>query len=116
MPLLVVTGSLAVATVLAAIGGVGAMVVEVLADTGLQRCLDEDVLARAYGFAYPAAIGGIAVGSLIAAPLVAVFGAHGTLLALGAAAAVPALVMLRRAPERVGAALTASPEPVAATS
>jgi hypothetical protein len=56
---------------LAVTGGAGAILVEVLADTGLQRCLDEEVLGRAYGFALPAAVSGIVVGSLVAAPLVA---------------------------------------------
>ena len=55
-----------------------------VADTGLQRMLAPDVFARAYGFAFPAAIAGIVAGSLIAAPLAALFGVRGAFVALGA--------------------------------
>jgi MFS family permease len=58
------------AVALAVLVGGGSVVVEVLTDTLLARSLDEAVLARAYGLAYPASIGGIVLGSLIAAPLV----------------------------------------------
>jgi hypothetical protein len=63
--------------------GAGAVVVEVVADTALARSLDEAVLARAYGLAFPASIGGIVVGSLIAAPLVALVGLTGALAVVG---------------------------------
>ena len=46
--------------------------------------LPEDVFARAYGFAYPAALAGIVAGSLVAAPLAALFGLRGAFVALGA--------------------------------
>ena len=55
-----------------------------MAETSLQRALAPDVFARAYGFAYPAAIAGIVAGSLVAAPLVALFGLRGAFVALGA--------------------------------
>ncbi len=83
------------ALALAIVTGAGCIVVEILADTGLQRALAPEVLARAYGFAYPAAIAGIAVGSLIAPPLVALFGLHGAFVALGGLAAASALTLLR---------------------
>lgn len=91
-----VTSSAAVAIVLAALGGAGAIVVEVLADTGLQQCLDEEVLGRAYGLALTAALGGIVLGSVIAAPLAALLGVRGALLALGALVIVHALVLALR--------------------
>jgi predicted MFS family arabinose efflux permease len=83
------------ALALAVVTGAGCVVVEVLADTGLQRALAPDVLARAYGFAFPAAIAGIVAGSLIAAPLVALFGLHGAFVAMGALVAAYALSLVR---------------------
>lgn len=96
LPLFTVTCSLDLAVLLAVVGGIGAMLVEVFADTGLQQCLDERVLGRAYGFAIAAAIGGIAAGSLLAAPLVALLGAHGALVALGVLVAGHGVALLRR--------------------
>ena len=93
LPLFTVTRSLVLAVLLAVVGGVGAMLVEVFADTGLQQCR---VLGRAYGFALAAAIGGIAAGSLLAAPLVALLGAHGALVALGVLVAGHGVALLRR--------------------
>ena len=72
------------ALALGVISGAGFIVVEVLVETSLQRTLAPDVFARAYGFAFPAAIAGIVAGSLIAAPLVALFGVRGAFVALGA--------------------------------
>jgi hypothetical protein len=68
------------------------------------------VFARAYGFAYPAALAGIVAGSLIAAPLVALFGVRGAFVALGALVAGYALTLLRR-PEPA-----AAPVPVPAAA
>jgi MFS family permease len=86
--LLAVTPWLAGAVLLAVAVGAGAVVVEVVADTALARSLDEAVLARAYGLAFPASIGGIVVGSLIAAPLVALVGLTGALAVVGGLVAV----------------------------
>jgi hypothetical protein len=86
--LLALAPGLPVAVVLALVAGAGAVAVEVLVDTGLQRTLDPDVLARAYGVYFALTIAGIAVGSLAAAPLAAELGLPG---ALAAVAAVPAL-------------------------
>ena len=72
------------ALALGVVSGAGFIVVEVMVETGLQRTLAPDVFARAYGFAFPAAIAGIVAGSLIAAPLVALFGVRGAFVALGA--------------------------------
>jgi predicted MFS family arabinose efflux permease len=88
MALLAASPSLPAAMLLAAVCGAGSIVVEVLSETGMQRHLDDAVLARAYGLALPAALGGIVAGSLVAAPLQALLGLDGALLALGAAVAL----------------------------
>jgi predicted MFS family arabinose efflux permease len=82
LPLLALTSG-ALALVWAALGGAGAMVVEVLTETNLQRELDDAVLARAYGFAFPVSIGGICLGGAFAAPLIAGFGLTQVLSATG---------------------------------
>ena len=76
--------------------GGGFIVVEVMVETGLQRTLAPEIFARAYGFAFPAAIAGIVAGSLIAAPLVALFGVRGAFVALGALTALYTLTLVRR--------------------
>ena len=105
--LLAFTPSLAVALVLAVAFGAGTVMVEVVVDTALVRRLDETVLARAYGLAYPASIGGIVAGSLAAAPLVGWFGTSGALVATGGAVAAyavwPALPTARRRPAQPAA-------------
>ena len=85
----------AVAVVLAGLTGLGAMLVEILTDTTLQRTLDEDVFGRAYGLAYPAAIAGIVVGSVIAPGLAALFGGSGALVVVGGTVLAYALLVLR---------------------
>ncbi|HEY0361159.1 MAG TPA: MFS transporter [Solirubrobacteraceae bacterium] len=84
------------ALALGVVSGAGFIVVEVMVETSLQRSLAPDVFARAYGFAYPAAIAGIVAGSLVAAPLVALFGVRGAFVALGALTGAYALTLLRR--------------------
>jgi hypothetical protein len=69
----------------AAVVGAGSIVVEVATDTALQTSLHPAVLARAYGIAFPAAVAGIVVGSLVAAPLVALVGVGGALITVGLA-------------------------------
>jgi predicted MFS family arabinose efflux permease len=83
--LLAVTGSTAVALVLAAGIGAGTLTTEVVADTTLQRTLDDAVVARAYGLVVPACVAGIAGGALLAPPLVALCGLDGALLVTGTA-------------------------------
>ena len=87
----------AVAIVLAGLTGLGAMLVEILTDTTLQRTLDEDVFGRAYGLAYPASIAGIVVGSVIAPGLAALLGASGALIAVGGTVLGYALLVIRGA-------------------
>jgi MFS family permease len=98
--------------VLGVVGGAGAVLVEVLCETALQRELDEDVFARAYGVALPMILGGIVVGSLVAAPLSALVGMTGAIVATGLlAAGYAGIVVLpsrtvgrHRAPRRVAVA------------
>jgi predicted MFS family arabinose efflux permease len=80
---LTLSGSRAVAIVLAAAIGAGLFATEVVADTTLQRSLDPAVFARAYGLAVPACVAGIAAGALLAPPCVAVIGLNGTLALTG---------------------------------
>jgi MFS family permease len=107
MALLAASPSLPVAMLLAAAGGTGAIVVEVLSETGMQRHLDDAVLARAYGLALPATLGGIVAGSLIAAPLQAAVGLDAALVACGLAVALYAAVV---------AVASSPPEPVPTVS
>jgi predicted MFS family arabinose efflux permease len=75
-----------IAILLAGVSGTGAILVEVMTETGLQRLLPDDVFGRAYGLAIPASIGGIAIGSLIAPVLVSAAGLSGALFISGAVA------------------------------
>ena len=95
MAVLAVTHWAAAALVLVAISGTGAILVEVLTETSLQRTLPAEMFGRAYGLALPASIGGIAAGSLIAPLLTSVFGGTGALVVCGAAVVAYGLLMLR---------------------
>ena len=64
----------AVAIVLVALTGAGAILVEIMTETALQRTLPPDVFGRAYGLALPASLAGIVAGSLIAPVLASVLG------------------------------------------
>jgi len=94
MLLLAVTSWPAAAIFLAALTGTGALLVEILTDTCLQRVVDDDVLGRAYGLALPASVGGIAAGALIAPVLAQSLGGSGALAAVGSAVMAYALVVL----------------------
>jgi MFS family permease len=83
MFVLATTHQVAIAVAAVVVTGMGSVLVEVLADTALQRQLPAEVLGRAYGFAFPASLAGIVVGSLVASPLLAVFGTTGALVATG---------------------------------
>jgi MFS family permease len=100
------------ALALGVVSGAGFIVVEVMVETSLQRSLAPDVFARAYGFAYPAAIAGIVAGSLVATPLVALFGVRGAFVALGALTGAYTLTLLRR-PE---ASMAPAPAPAPAAA
>jgi MFS family permease len=88
--------ALPIALALALTGGGGMVVGEILADTALPRMLDEAVLARAYGLAYPASIAGIVGGALIAGPLIALLGVSGALSAAAGSVALVGALLVRR--------------------
>ena len=110
MPLLAIAHWPAIAIALVAATGAGAVLVEILTDTGLQRMLDEDVFGRAYGLALPASLAGIVVGSLVAPLLAGALGETGALLAMGLAVLAYALFLLRRTPA-LRAPVTTQAEP-----
>lgn len=89
---------LPVALALALAGGGGMVVGEILTDTALPRMLDDDVLARAYGLAFPASIAGIVVGSLVAGPLVGLLGASGAMLVAASSVALVGVLLVGRPP------------------
>ncbi|HEX9044848.1 MAG TPA: cyclic nucleotide-binding domain-containing protein [Candidatus Limnocylindrales bacterium] len=73
----------AVALVLLAAAGVGLAVLEVTARTLLQRLLPVGALAGAFGVLEAMIFGGLAVGALLAGPLIAFVGLSTSLVALG---------------------------------
>src|SRR4051794_17847435 len=83
------------AVVLTGLTGLGAILVEILTDTMLQRTLDEDVFGRAYGLALPASIAGIVIGSAVAPVLASLLGASGALVAIGGAVLAYTTLILR---------------------
>jgi MFS family permease len=102
MSLLAVVRWPAVAIVLVAVTGIGAVVVDILTETGLQRMLPSEVFGSAYGLGMTFCMGAIVLGSLIAPLLTSVLGGTGALIACGAAATGYALLSLR--PQPSGAA------------
>lgn len=96
MPLLMIVKWPAAVLALAAANGVGAILVDILTETGLQRTLGPEVFGRAYGLALPAILGGIVVGSLVAAPLMSILGDSGAIAAAGGIVLAYAAAMLRR--------------------
>jgi MFS family permease len=83
LPSMAVLPSPAVVLLAALASGAGSLVVEVAVETVLQEQLPNEVFARAYGFAFPASISGIAFGALLAAPLSALLGLGGALSLVG---------------------------------
>jgi hypothetical protein len=94
--------------VLAGTTGTGAILVQIMTETGLQRTLPGDVFGRAYGLAIPVSIGGIGAGSLIASALASTVGLTGGLLVCGSIAVAYGALLLRgtdsRTPEAAPAA------------
>lgn len=84
LPLLAFAPVFGVVALLLLANGAGSIIVEVCTETVLQEDLPDEVFARAYGFAFPVSIAGIAAGSIVAAPLVAALGATGALTLIGA--------------------------------
>jgi len=91
-----VVSTLPLALGLAFLGGGGMIVGEVLSETALPRLLDDAVLARAYGLVFPASVAGIVAGSLIAGPLLALFGLTGALAVAGVFVLALAALLLQR--------------------
>jgi len=91
-----VVPALPLALVLAFLGGGGMVVGEVLSETALPQLLDDEVLATAYGLVVPAFVGGIVAGSLIAGPLLMLFGLTGALAVVGLFVLVVAALLLHR--------------------
>lgn len=99
---LVLVDEPAVAFVLQVIRGGGTLIVDTLAVIALQRSLDQTILARVFGAFYAIILGAIAVGSMLASWLLAVFGLQTTLLLAGTVfpiLAVLAYPWLRRSDE-----------------
>ncbi len=102
--LLALAPALPVAALLALVAGAGAVAVEVRVETGLQRELDPDLLARAYGVYFALTIAAIAAGSLAAPALAATLGLPGALVAVAAVPALYALTSPRRGGRRAAVA------------
>ncbi|MGH3211193.1 MAG: MFS transporter [Trebonia sp.] len=97
------------AILLAGFTGAGALCVEIMTETGLQRMLDDEVFGRAYGLALPASIGGIAAGSLLAPVMVSAFGATVALLSCGAVVTSYCAVVWRSRPADATAPAAGAP-------
>lgn len=104
MVLLPVVTRPAVAIAMVAATGTGAVLVEILTETGLHRALDAEIFGCAYGLAVPASLGGIVAGSLIAPLLVGAFGERGALIAAGTGVLCYALTLLRPGRDLAGRA------------
>jgi predicted MFS family arabinose efflux permease len=100
-----------VALVLTGFTGAGAVCVEVMTETGLQGMLDDEVFGRAYGLALPAAVAGIAAGSLIAPVLVSAFGAATAMIASGGVVVAYCAVVWRSRQAEPGTAIAEPPMP-----
>ena len=88
--------------------GAGSIVVEVASDTALQTLVAPDVLARAYGISFPAAVSGIVVGSLLAAPVAGVLGVRGALVVVGAAMCGYVVAVVRTMPRNASSEASGS--------
>jgi len=106
MPLLAMVHWPVLVLALVFASGAGAIAVEILTETCLQRSLPAEAFGRAYGLALPASIGGIAAGALIAPLLTSVVGLTGALLSVGAVVVAYGLLIQRQ--ERPAAPAPAS--------
>jgi predicted MFS family arabinose efflux permease len=117
MPLLAAVHWPVLALALVFASGAGAIAVEILTETSLQRSLPPDAFGRAYGLALPASIGGIAAGSLIAPLLSSALGLTGALLSVGVVVAGYALLIQRQGrPPGPATAVPAAPSPVSVSA
>jgi predicted MFS family arabinose efflux permease len=97
------------AILLAGFTGAGALCVEIMTETGLQRMLDDEVFGRAYGLALPASVAGIATGALVAPVLVSAVGETAALLACGAVVTAYCAVVWRSRPAGAAASAVVAP-------
>ena len=95
--------------------GAGALCVEIMTETGLQRMLNDEVFGRAYGLALPASIAGIAAGSVLAPALVSALGLTAALLACGAVVTGYCAVVWRTRPDTVASSAVPAATEAAAT-
>jgi CRP-like cAMP-binding protein len=86
----------AIAYVLLTLDGAGAVLLDVLAITLLQRTVAQDVLARVFGIMMTLAVGGTLLGSLLAPVLLNLFGIRSALLITGAMLPILALMAAPR--------------------
>jgi hypothetical protein len=94
--LLAVSDSAEVAVAVQVVRGAGTLVVDVLAITALQRAVAPDVTARVFGVFWALIVGAVALGALVAPPVVSVLGLQEALVVLAVA---PALLALAALPE-----------------
>jgi hypothetical protein len=92
MALLAVTASAGPAFTLVVVSSIGAVVLDVLALTQLQRAVPGDVLGRVWGALDALVVAAIIVGSVIVAPVIEVLGADGAFVVLSLAVPVLGLV------------------------
>jgi predicted MFS family arabinose efflux permease len=86
-----------VAYALAAIDGAATIVLDVLIVTSLQRMLGNEVLGRVMGAVESMVVGGMLLGSIVAAPLVPLIGVQATVLVIASVVAVAGVLVLVRA-------------------
>jgi MFS family permease len=109
--LLTVIHDPAVAFAVQIVRGASTLVVDVLAITALQRAVPRDQLARVFGIFFAVVQGSIALGAVVAAPLVTAIGLNGALLTMAfaptalALLGLPALLALDRRAAATAAAL-----------
>jgi hypothetical protein len=106
---LAITESAAVAAGVQVVRGAGTLVVDVVAMTALQRAVAPEVTARVFGVFWALIVGAIAIGALVAPPVVALLGLETGIVVL---AVVPALMSVAAYPmlaatDRASAARTA---------
>ena len=85
-----------VAYVLAAIDGAATIVLDVLVVTSLQRMLGNAVLGRVMGAVESLVVGGMLLGSIVAAPLVPLIGVQASILVSASVVGIAGILVLAR--------------------
>ena len=112
LALAAVVSSLAPALVLLGFVGIGAILVEVSGATLVQRSAENEVLGRVFAVLESLILGAMAVGAVVADPLVSWLGPRGALVAVGASLPV-LLVPLWPTLQRVDAEAAIAEDPLA---